>query len=94
MDDDNTTEQHLLEMADHMKDLVEKKDADLRKMKELYMDGKKTMGKLYGLVRILQENTDELEDGYYMEWVVAEIRSVISDYLFSEEEKRLDIYGY
>ena len=58
------------------------------------MDGKKTMGKLYGLVRILQENTDELEDGYYMEWVVAEIRSVISDYLFSEEEKRLDIYGY
>ena len=35
MGDDNTTEQHLLEMADHMKDLVEKKDADLRKMKEL-----------------------------------------------------------
>tara|TARA_R110000803_G_scaffold8098_5_gene26113 strand:- start:2618 stop:2902 length:285 start_codon:yes stop_codon:yes gene_type:complete len=94
MTSDNTTEQQLLEMADHMKELVEQKDTDLRKMKELYMDGKKTIGKLYGLIRILQENADELEDGYYMEWVVGEIRRVISDYLFSDEEKKLDIYGY
>tara|TARA_R110001583_G_scaffold41459_2_gene131933 strand:+ start:416 stop:700 length:285 start_codon:yes stop_codon:yes gene_type:complete len=94
MTDENTTEQHLLEMAEQMKEVVEKKDAELKKIKILYMDSKKSMGKLYGLVRILQENADELEDGYYMEWVVCEIRSIISDYLFSEEEKKLDIYGY
>tara|TARA_R110002167_G_scaffold108174_3_gene276279 strand:- start:204 stop:482 length:279 start_codon:yes stop_codon:yes gene_type:complete len=91
--DDNTTEQQLLEMADHMKELVEKKDSELRKMKMLYMDGKKTLGKIYGLIRLIDEDNAG-DDGYFMEWIVAEIRSTISDYLFSEEEKKLDIYGY
>tara|TARA_R110002096_G_scaffold142267_4_gene297451 strand:+ start:171 stop:461 length:291 start_codon:yes stop_codon:yes gene_type:complete len=94
-----TTEQQLLEMSKHMKDLVDTKDEELRKYKIKYMNGKKLIGKFYGLIRVIQQeiNTSGSWDGYDdfpLDWAIAEIRSNISDYLFEDEEKSLEIYGY
>jgi hypothetical protein len=90
--ENDTTEQQYLEMAEHMKELVEAKDKELKKMKILYMNSKKTMSKIYGLIRVIDEDSAG-DDGYFMEWIVGEIRSTLSDFLFGDEERLLDIYG-
>tara|TARA_R110000744_G_scaffold19104_1_gene50667 strand:+ start:888 stop:1175 length:288 start_codon:yes stop_codon:yes gene_type:complete len=93
-----TTEQQLLEMSKHMKELVDTKDEELRKYKIKYMNGKKLIGKFYGLIRIIQQeiNTSDVweADDFPLDWAIAEIRSNSSDYLFEDEEHSLDIYGY
>ena len=93
-----TTEQQLIEMGNHMKELVENKDAELRKYKIKYIDAKKLIAKFYGLIRIIQQEINATstwaDDDFPLDWAVAEIRSDISDYLFADEENTLNIYGY
>tara|TARA_R110000823_G_scaffold2835_7_gene11271 strand:+ start:4640 stop:4930 length:291 start_codon:yes stop_codon:yes gene_type:complete len=93
-----TTEQQMLEMADQMKDIVEMKDIQLRQYKIKYMDAKKLLAKIYGIIRIVQQQVADREtlcdDDLCVDWCIAEIRGNISDYLFEIEEKALDIYGY
>lgn len=93
-----TTEQTLLDMANDMKNIVEEKDKDMVKYKEKYMELKKDIGKIYGLIRIIQENFGDLADIGVEEvvsaWCITEIRSMCSDVLFEDEEKQMDIYGY
>jgi len=88
-----TTEQQLLEMSKHMKELVEQKDQELKEYKIKYMKSKKLITKFYGMVCILQEELEhDWED--VSGWILTEMRSKISDYVFEKEEKELDIYGY
>tara|TARA_R110001592_G_scaffold2156_1_gene13174 strand:+ start:2123 stop:2413 length:291 start_codon:yes stop_codon:yes gene_type:complete len=93
-----TTEQTLIDMANDMKNIVEEKDVDMKKYKEKYMDLKKDIGKMYGLIRIIQENFGDMAeigvDEIVSAWCITEIRSMCSDVLFEEEEKQMDIYGY
>ena len=96
-----TTEQTLIDMANDMKNIVEEKDVDMKKYKEKYMDLKKDIGKIYGLIRIIQENYGCGENGddigveeVVSAWCITEVRAVCSDILFEEEEKQMDIYGY
>lgn len=93
-----TTEQMLIDMADDMKNIVEEKDIDMRKYKEKYMDLKKDIAKIYGLIKIIQENFGDIAELGVEEvvsaWCITEIRSMCSDVLFEEEEKQMDIYGY
>lgn len=93
-----TTEQTLIDMANDMKNIVEEKDVDMKKYKEKYMDLKKTIGKMYGLIRIIQENFGDMAeigvDEIVSAWCITEIRTMCSDVLFEEEEKQMDIYGY
>ena len=79
-----------------IKEIVESKDNELRKYKIKYMDSKKLLCKFYGLIRIIQEEIN-FADGEFAgttEWTIDEIRSNISEYLFGNEERELDIYGY
>ena len=97
----DTTEQMLIEMANDMKNIVEEKDVDMRKYKEKYMELKKDIGKIYGLIKVIQENYGCGENGddigveeVVSAWCITEIRSMCSDVLFEDEEKQMDIYGY
>ena len=90
-----TTEQQLLEMSKHMKELVEQKDQELKEYKIKYMKSKKLITKFYGMVCILQEELEHDWDEFSITaWILTEMRSKISDYVFEKEEKELDIYGY
>ena len=93
-----TTEQQLIEMGNHMKEIVENKDEELRKYKIKYLEAKKLIAKFYGLIRIIQQeinaNSTWADDEFPLDWAIAEIRSNISDYLFADEENTLNIYGY
>tara|TARA_R110000823_G_scaffold18197_8_gene56994 strand:- start:14099 stop:14392 length:294 start_codon:yes stop_codon:yes gene_type:complete len=96
---ENTTEQKLIEMADDMKTIVEEKDVDLRIYKMKYMDLKKTMAKIYGITRCLQDVLEDMTGGVDVEFVVGaymltEVRSMCSNILFEDEERKMDIYGY
>ena len=95
----DTTEKILIDMAEDMKNIVEEKDIDLRKYKERYMDLKKSLAKIYGLTRCLQELVAEMEGHIDVEflvgaWMLTEIRAMCSDELFGAEERKMDIYGY
>tara|TARA_R110002167_G_C12648186_1_gene648948 strand:+ start:1389 stop:1676 length:288 start_codon:yes stop_codon:yes gene_type:complete len=93
----DTTEQTLIDMANDMKNIVEEKDVDMRKYKEKYMDLKKDIGKIYGLIKVIQENFSNVDIGVeevVSAWCITEVRAVCSDILFEEEEKQMDIYGY
>tara|TARA_R110002074_G_scaffold158530_2_gene315611 strand:+ start:175 stop:468 length:294 start_codon:yes stop_codon:yes gene_type:complete len=95
----DTTEQTLLDMADDMKNIVEEKDIDLRIYKIKYMDIKKTMSKIYGLTRCLQDLLSEVDNEIDVDfivgaWMLTEIRSMCSNELFEDEERKMDIYGY
>ena len=96
-----TTEQQLIEMGNHMKEIVDNKDEELRKYKIKYLEAKKLIAKFYGLIRIIQQEinanstwADDEFPTYGVDWAIAEIRSNISDYLFADEENALNIYGY
>lgn len=93
-----TTEQKYLELAEECKNIVEEKDKLLRKYQVKYMDNKKDIAKIYGLIKTIQENItdqDEADIEFVIQaWMIAEIRGTCSDNLFEVEEKELDIYGY
>tara|TARA_R110002073_G_scaffold102250_1_gene232193 strand:+ start:134 stop:406 length:273 start_codon:yes stop_codon:yes gene_type:complete len=89
----------LVDLSNQMKEIVEEKDEVIKTISEKYMDSKKLLGKIYGLIRVVQEQVDDKgtpagTDDYIIDWLIAEIRGNISDYLYTKEEKRLGIYGY
>jgi len=95
----NPNEGMLLDLSNQMKDIVEEKDEIIKNISEKYMDSKKLISKIYGQIRIVQEQLDDKgtpagTDDYIIDWLIAEIRGNISDYLFMKEEKLLNIYGY
>ena len=95
----NPNEGMLLDLSNQMKDIVEEKDDIIKNISEKYMDSKKLLSKIYGQIRIVQEQLDDKgtpagTDDYIIDWLIAEIRGNISDYLFMKEEKVLGIYGY
>lgn len=95
MGDSSRTEQEYLDLAQTFKDRMDEKDSEQRDTKVKYMDSQKLMCVIYGLIRSLQREMDsEFSDQILMDWLVAEIRSISSDFLFKKEEDRLGIYGY
>tara|TARA_R110000823_G_scaffold310939_1_gene436122 strand:+ start:2871 stop:3185 length:315 start_codon:yes stop_codon:yes gene_type:complete len=95
----NPNEGMLLDLSNQMKEIVEEKDELIKKISEKYMNSKKLLGKIYGLIRVVQEQIDDKgtpagTDDYIIDWLIAEIRGNISDYLYTKEEKLLGIYGY
>ena len=95
----NPNEGMLVDLSNQMKEIVEEKDEVIKTISEKYMDSKKLLGKIYGLIRVVQEQVDDKgtpagTDDYIIDWLIAEIRGNISDYLYTKEEKRLGIYGY
>jgi len=90
-----TTEQELIEMGQQFKERMEEKNKEHLELKTRYMEAKKLIAHLYGITRSLQEEADSsINDGILIDWLIAEIRSHCSDFLFKDEEIRLDIYGY
>ena len=90
-----TTEQELIEMGQQFKERMEEKDKEQLQIKTRYMEAKKLIAHLYGVSRSLQEEADSsVNDGILIDWLICEIRSHCSDFLFKDEEIRLDIYGY
>ena len=91
----NTTEQDLIEMGEQFKERMEEKNKEQKELKTRYMDAKKLIAHIYGVSRSLQEEADSsTADDILIDWMIAEIRAHCSDFLFKEEECRLDIYGY
>lgn len=95
----NPNEGMLIELSAQMKDLCDEKDDQYKKLAERYMDTKKILHKCYGMIRIIQEELDRKDellgsDAYIIDWLIAEMRGNISDYMFMKEEKRMGIYGY
>ena len=72
---------------------MEEKNKEYRLIKLRYMNGKKLISQTYGLIRSIQ---NEMENGFVddsvVEWLINEIRSIHSNYLYSDEEKMLGIY--
>ena len=72
-----TTEQQLIEMGNHMKEIVDNKDEELRKYKIKYLEAKKLIAKFYGLIRIIQQeinaNSTWADDEFPLDWAIAEI---------------------
>ena len=89
-------ENTLLEMSNQMKEIVDRKDKELKNMSEKYMDLKKVIGNIYGLSRTMHNNfeTDINMDGLILGYLIHEIRRLASDTLFGEEEAELEIDIY
>ena len=89
------TEQEYLDLAQTFKDRMDEKNSEQREIKVKYMDSRKLFSQIYGLIRSLQREMDsEFSDQILLDWIIAEIRSISSDYLFKSEEDTLGIYGY
>ena len=95
---EDKTEQEMLEMAEQFKECIKEKDIEHHNMKAKYMDSKKTIAYLYGQIRMLQEMSVDWSDnsdiGWTIEYIISDMRSKISDFLFKSEEDELEIYGY
>lgn len=93
---ENITENDYLEMADDCKNRIEEKEKENKKYKIDYINIKKQIGIIYGSIRILQDYLEAVSpDMAYdpiSEHLTTSIRSICSMILFSEEEKKLDIY--
>ena len=88
------TEQEYLDLAQSFKDRMEEKDREYRDIKIKYLLGKKLISQTYGLTRSIQNEMEaDISDSILVEWLINEIRSIHSDYLFEKEERQLGIYG-
>ena len=87
------TEQEYLDLAQTFKDRMDEKDKEYRLIKKKYINAKKLISQTYGIIRSIQNEMEtDFADGHLIEWLINEIRSIHSDYLFMEEEKQLGIY--
>lgn len=86
-------ENTLLEMSNQMKEIVDRKDKELKTMSEKYMDLKKVIANIYGLSRTMHNNyeIDIDMDGLILGYLIHEIRRLASDTLFGSEEAELEI---
>ncbi len=86
-------ENTLLEMSNQMKEIVERKDKELKEIAEKYMDLKKVIANIYGLIRTMHNNyLEDLDmDGLVLGYLMHEIRNITSETLFGLEEAELDL---
>lgn len=86
-------ENTILEMSNQMKEIVDRKDKELKIMCEKYMDLKKVIANIYGLSRTMHNNyLDDTEmDGLMLGYLIHEVRSISSNTLFGLEEAELDL---
>ena len=73
-------EQEYLDMSNHLKDLYDKKDKELEKVKELNLDLKKVVMTCYGSIRLLDQNFHNiLLDSDCNQLIIESLRSYLSD---------------
>ena len=89
---EDTTENQLLEMSNHFKELIEEKEDLLNVMKDKYITTKKQIGRCYGLIIELQEYCDDIpidelfkEDDMIIDFITNSIRTICSNVLFKTE---------
>jgi hypothetical protein len=79
---ENTTEGELLEMSKHFKELMEKKEKEMEKIKEENMNLKKILISVYGVLRIIDELIDfSFEIPTDIATLIETIRGYLSDYM-------------
>jgi len=87
------TEQEYLDLAQTFKDRMDEKDREQIKLKQTYMELKKQMTQIYGIMRTVQDEMEStVVDEMLVEWLINECRSICSRFLFKEEEIKLGIY--
>lgn len=75
-------EQEYLDMTNHLKDLYDKKDKELEKVKELNLDLKKIVMTCYGSIRLLDQNFHNLLlDDSCNQLIIESLRSFLSDFV-------------
>ncbi len=86
-------ENTLLEMSNQMKEIVDRKDKELKDYAEKYLEHKKTIGHIYGLIRTIHNNfiEDGEMEGLILGYLIHEIRNICSDCLFGDEEARMEL---
>ena len=91
------TEKEYLDMANHCKELIERKDNQIYKLKSVILDTHKAVSQIYGNIRNLDEflenNIEELKDNKIIEYLIEKIRSISSDILFYDIENEHLIYN-
>jgi len=91
------TEKEYLDMANHCKELIERKDEQIRKLKHVILDTHKAVSQIYGNIRNLDEffndNLEELKEYRIPEYLIEKIRSISSDILFYDIENEHLIYN-
>ena len=88
------TEQEYLALAESFKERMEEKNYEQKTLKIKYMESKKMVSQIYGIIKTIQNEVDnQFCDEVIIDWLLQEVRSLCSDMLFEEEERKLDIYG-
>ena len=95
----HTTENELLEMSKHFKELIEEKESLLNTMKNKYITTKKSIARCYGLIIELQEYLDDITNILYnvdepdliIEFLTNSIRTICSELLFKQEVIELSL---
>tara|TARA_R110000787_G_scaffold1852_3_gene7835 strand:+ start:42 stop:332 length:291 start_codon:yes stop_codon:yes gene_type:complete len=88
------TEQEYLALAESFKERMEEKNYEQKNLKIKYMESKKMVSQIYGIIKTIQNEVDnQFCDEVIIDWLLQEVRSLCSDMLFEEEERKLDIYG-
>tara|TARA_R110000803_G_scaffold86615_3_gene153055 strand:- start:191 stop:481 length:291 start_codon:yes stop_codon:yes gene_type:complete len=88
------TEQEYLALAESFKERMEEKNSEQKNLKIKYMESKKMVSQIYGIIKTIQNEVDnQFCDEVIIDWLLQEVRSLCSDMLFEEEERKLDIYG-
>ncbi len=87
---EDTTENELLEMSNHFKDVLDEKENLVNAMKDKYINTKKQIARCYGLIIELQEYLDDVpllinvEDDI-VDFITNAIRTICSNVLFKTE---------
>lgn len=87
-------EKEFLEMSNHFKEIVEKKDKEVIKFKRKFYDERKKLGRVYGLITELQdflENSTDIGGDPIYETLSGTIRSLVSTAVFGDLEKLLGL---
>ena len=89
------TENDYLEMAEDCKNRIESKDKEILKYKNLYIEEKKKLGTIYGIIKSLQRYLEDCSPDVAFdpiaEHLINDIRSICSDTLFKEEIDKLEL---
>tara|TARA_R110000765_G_scaffold191374_1_gene296651 strand:- start:3139 stop:3447 length:309 start_codon:yes stop_codon:yes gene_type:complete len=94
LENSGRTEQEYLALAESFKERMEEKNYEQKNLKIKYMESKKMVSQIYGIIKTIQNEVDnQFCDEVIIDWLLQEVRSLCSDMLFEEEERKLDIYG-
>ncbi len=91
MEKEDTTENKLLEMSNHFKEVLDEKEKIVDAMKEKYITNKKKIARVYGLIVELQEYIDEVpvslfdDNDMVVEFLINSIRAITSSVLFNND---------